>query len=257
MTEIHSSAIVSSRAKIGENVSIGAYSIIEDDVEIGDGCEIAYHVVIATGARIGKNVKIFSGAVISTEPQDLKYRDEKTYAFIGDNTVIRECATVNRGTIATGKTVVGSDCLLMAYAHVAHDCIVGNNVILANASQLGGHVELGDWVILGGVVKVHQFCRVGDHAMVGADVKVVKDILPYSVVGRNPAKIDGINKIGLRRRGFTQSTIKSIENFYNNLLYSNMNTGSAVEKYRSNNNLEREIVNCLEFIESSKRGIYR
>ena len=257
MTEIHPSAIVSPRAKIGENVSIGAYSIIEDDVEIGNGSEIAYHVVIAAGARIGKNVKIFSGAVISTAPQDLKYRDEKTYAFIGDNTVIRECVTVNRGTMATGKSIVGNDCLLMAYAHVAHDCIVGDNVILANASQLGGHVELGDWVILGGVVKVHQFCRIGDHAMVGADVKVVKDILPYSVVGRNPAKIDGINKIGLRRRGFAQSIIKSIENFYNDLLNSGMNTGSAVEKYKNNNNLEPEIINCIEFIESSNRGIYR
>ncbi|MFA5511499.1 MAG: acyl-ACP--UDP-N-acetylglucosamine O-acyltransferase, partial [Candidatus Kapaibacterium sp.] len=154
--KIHNTSIVSSKAKIGVNVNVGPYSIIEDDVEIGDNCEIRSNVIIANGARIGRNCKLFSGAVISTEPQDLKFDGEPTYVNIGDNTVIREFATINRGTKETGLTTIGSDCLIMTYCHVAHDCRIGDNVIISNVTQLAGHVTIEDWVVMGGVAKVHQ-----------------------------------------------------------------------------------------------------
>ncbi|MGA2296897.1 MAG: acyl-ACP--UDP-N-acetylglucosamine O-acyltransferase, partial [FCB group bacterium] len=169
---IHPTAIVSDKAKIGNKVKIGAFSIIQDDVEIGNNTEIRNSVLIADGARIGSDCKIYSGAVIATEPQDLKFGGEKTLAIIGDRTVIREYATINRATMATGKTIVGSDCFIMEYCHVAHDCRIGNKVIMANVTQLGGHVHLDEWAFIGGAVKVHQFCHIGCHTMIGADVKI-------------------------------------------------------------------------------------
>lgn len=256
MTEIHNTAIVSDSAKIGQGVKIGPFSIIEDDVEIGDNCEIQYGVTIANGARIGDRVKIFPYAVISTAPQDLKFKGESTNVFIGDDTVIREYATVNKGTVATGKTQVGKNCLLMAYTHVAHDCIVGDNVIISNVTQLAGHVVVEDNVTLGGVVKVHQFCSVGKYAMVGADTKLVKDVPPFTLVGREPAKIQGVNKIGLKRKGFSPTEIKEIDDFYNELLFSGMNNTDAIlkirDEYKSDN-----IKYCIDFIKKSNRGIYR
>lgn len=254
---IHPSAIVSDKAKIGNNVTIGAFSIIEDDVEIGNNCEIRSSVVIANGARIGNNVKIFHGAVISTEPQDLKYKNEQTFVRIGDNTEIREYATINRATTATYETIVGSNCLIMTYCHVAHDCRLGDNIIISNASQLGGHVEIEDWVILGGVTKVHQFCRIGCHAMVGADVKITKDVPPYTLIGREPARVEGINKVGLRRRGFSKETITGIENFYDTILFSGLNTGDGIKSFVAKNNISDEVKHCVEYIEKSSRGIYR
>lgn len=254
---IHPSAIVSPKAQIGENVSIGAFSIIEDDVIIGNNCEIRSSVVIANGAEIGNNVKIFHGAVIATEPQDLKYKNERTRVKIGDNTEIREYATINRATIATYETNVGSNCLIMTYCHVAHDCRVGDNVIISNASQLGGHVEIEDWVILGGVTKVHQFCKIGMHAMVGADVKITKDVPPFSLIGREPARVEGINKVGLRRRGFSKETISGIENFYDTILFSGLNTGDGIKRFVASNEISPEIKHCIDYIEKSSRGIYR
>jgi UDP-N-acetylglucosamine acyltransferase len=259
MSEIvqHPTAIVSGKAKIGSGVKIGAYSIIQDDVEIGDGTEIRNNVTIANGARIGKDNLICTGVVIATEPQDLKFDGEITYAIIGDRNVIREFATINRATKATGKTVVGSDNFMMAYTHVAHDCRVGNNIVMANVAQLGGHVLVEDYAIIGGIVKAHQFCRIGCHTMIGADVKLVKDVPPYTLVGNNPPKIDGINKIGLKRRGFSTDTISEIENFYITLNHSGFNVSDGIAEFRKRAKLSPEVLHCIEFIESSPRGIHR
>ncbi len=254
---IHPTAIVSKKAKIGNATLVGPFTIIEDDVIIGNDCEIRSHVHIANGARIGNEVKIYTGTVIATEPQDLKYEGEATYAYVGDRTLLREYVTVNRGTVETGKTVVGADCLIMAYAHVAHDCRVGDKVIMSNVTQLGGHVTVQDWVIFGGVVKVHQFCRVGKHSMIGADCKLVKDVPPFTLIGRQPARVEGINKIGLRRRGFSHELISEIQKFYDVLLYSGLNTTDGLSKYMERNSIPDEIQDSINFIKESKRGIHR
>lgn len=252
---IHETAIVSKNAKIGNNVKIGPHSVISDDVIIGDNCEIANGVIIDNGARISNNVRIFSYASISTEPQDLKYANEKTEVYIGENTVIREFATINRATTHSWKTIVGKNCLIMTYCHVAHDCIVGDNVIMSNATQLGGHVTIQDWVILGGVTKVHQFCTVGKHSMVGADVKVVKDVPPFTLIGRNPAQVEGVNKIGLKRRGFSDEVVKAIDRFYFELIFSGKSNKEVLALY--SNDEHSEILDCVNFIKDSKRGIHR
>jgi UDP-N-acetylglucosamine acyltransferase len=255
---IHPTAIVSEKATIGENVKVGPFSIIQDDVIIGDNTEIRSNVVLANGTRIGKDCVICNGAVIATEPQDLKFKGEATYAFVGDRTVVREFATINRGTDSTGVTKVGSDCLIMTYCHVAHDCTVGDNVIMSNLVQLAGHVHIEDWVVLGGVAKVHQFCTVGAHAMIGADVLLVKDVAPYTLIGRKPAQVEGINKVGLRRRGFENETINKIQAFYDTLLFSGFNNRDGIANYKANNpEILPEVQGCISFIENSTRGIYR
>ncbi|MBX3043751.1 MAG: acyl-ACP--UDP-N-acetylglucosamine O-acyltransferase [Candidatus Kapabacteria bacterium] len=254
---IHSTAIVSEKAKIGANVKIGAFTIIEDDVEIGDNCEIRSSVIIADGARIGNNCKIYAGAILSTEPQDLKFDGEPTYVRIGDNTVVREFATINRGTNETGETVIGSNCLIMAYCHVAHDCHIGNNVIISNITQLAGHVNIEDWVVLGGAAKIHQFCTVGKHSMVGADCKVVKDVPPFTLVDRKPAQVEGVNKVGLRRRGFSKETIQEIEQFYDTILFSGFNNRDGIAKFNERKQICDDVKYCIDFIENSVRGIHR
>ncbi len=223
MINIHPTAIVSKKAQIGEGVSIGAHSIIHDDVVIGDNTEIRTSVVISDGARIGKECRIYHGSVIATEPQDLKYDNERTYVIIGDRNVIREYATINRATSATGKTTIGNDCLMMSYVHIAHDCHLADNIIISNVTQLGGHVTIEEWATLGGVAKIHQFTTLGCHSMIGADVKIVKDVPPYTLVGNNPAKVDKLNIIGLKRRGFSNDVIKEIDNFYRTILWSKYN----------------------------------
>ncbi len=254
---IHPSAIVSDKADIGQNVSIGAFSIVEDDVVIGNNVEIRSSVTIANGSRIGNGCKIFTGAVISTEPQDLKFAGENTLAIIGNNTVVREYATVNRGTKETGRTQIGENCLIMAYAHVAHDCRLGNNVIMSNVVQLAGHVTIEDWVVMGGVAKIHQFCSVGQYAMVGADIYVTKDVAPFTLIGRKPPQVEGINKVGLRRRGFSRDTISAIQNFYDTILFSGFNNRDGIAKYKEQGAIVPEVESCIDFIEKSTRGIYR
>jgi UDP-N-acetylglucosamine acyltransferase len=254
---IHPTAIVSSKARIGDNVRIGAYSIIEDDVEIGDNTIIRSSVVLANGARIGKDVEIYTGAVIATEPQDLKFKDEVTYVDIGDRTIIREYTTINRATSTTKHTIVGQDCLIMTYSHIGHDSHIGNNIIMSNSVQLAGHVTIEDWVTIGGVVKIHQFSMVGCHSMISADLKVVKDIPPYTTVGREPGKVEGLNKIGLKRRGFSNETINEIEEFYNMILHSGLNVTAGIKKYMERGIIIAEVQHCIDFINKSKRGIYR
>lgn len=258
MITIHPSAVVSQKARISDNVRIGAFSVVDDDVEIGEGTEIRQHVVLSNGTRIGSECTIFPGAVIASEPQDLKFQGEPTVAIIGNRTVIRECVTINRGTSHSGKAQVGDDCLIMAYSHVAHDCVVGNHVILSNASQLAGHVTIGDWAILGGVVKVVQFNNVGAHAMIGADVKVTKDIPPYTLVGRDPARLEGVNKVGLRRRGFASDVINAIENFFSIVYFGAHNVSDGLEAYTSQNPQPyKEVQDCIDFIKASKKGTIR
>ncbi|HUI29445.1 MAG TPA: acyl-ACP--UDP-N-acetylglucosamine O-acyltransferase [Candidatus Acidoferrales bacterium] len=256
-TSIDPRAVVSRKAQLGNEVSIGPFTIVEDDVTIGDGCKIAANALIANGARIGKNCAIHHGAVVSNAPQDLKYRGEETITEIGDNTLIREFVTVHRGTAETGKTVVGADCLLMANVHVAHDCRVGNKCILANVVALGGHVTLGDWVIIGGLTPVHQFVSIGSHVMIGGGFRAVQDVPPYVLAGREPLRYEGVNVIGLRRRGFTREQIENIEKAYHVLYSSGLLFSEAIKKIENEFQHSEEICTILEFLKSSSRGIIR
>jgi UDP-N-acetylglucosamine acyltransferase len=246
---------VSKKAHIGKNVTIGEYTVIKDDVVIGDNVEIASNVIVDNGARISSNVKLHHGAVISTIPQDLKFKGEITTLEIGEGTIVREYATLNRGTSANNKTVVGKYCLIMAYAHVAHDCILGDNVILANSVNLGGHVQIGDWAIIGGISGVHQFTRIGKQTIVSTHSKVVKDIPPYITAGNLPLKYEGLNLIGLRRRGFTNKQINRIDYAYNIIYKSGLNVSTAIAKLKKEKNLTEEIKEIINFIDSSERGI--
>ena len=208
---ISEQAFVHPNAEIGKNVTIDAFAYIDENVVIGDGTHIYPHATVLSGARIGKNCNIFPGAVISAIPQDLKFIGEETTAVIGDNTTIRECATVNRGTASKGTTIVGSYCLIMAYAHVAHDCKLGDRIIIGNATQLAGEVVVDDWAIISGGTLVHQFCHLGAHIMVQGGSRIGKDIPPYVMVGREPLGYMGLNIVGLRRRGFIAEQMNAIQ----------------------------------------------
>ena len=204
-------AYVHPAAKIASNVVIDPFVTIDQNVEIGEGTRIGSNVTILEGARIGKNCTICSGAVISGVPQDLKFRGEDSVAIIGDNTTIRECVTINRGTASKGKTVVGSNCLIMAYCHVAHDCVIGDNVIMSNATQVAGEVVIDNFAVIGGGALIHQFTHIGQHVMVQGGALVNKDIPPYVKAGRDPISYAGINSIGLRRRNFSNEQIREIQ----------------------------------------------
>lgn len=255
MTDIHPTALVSPEADIGDDVAVGPHTIIEEDVQIGNGTRIASNALIASGARIGEKVSISHGAVIATEPQDLKFGGEKTWVDIGDGTVIREYVTVNRGTKAHGTTTVGKNCLLMAYSHVAHDCILGDHIILANSVNLAGHVEIDDYAIIGGVVPVHQFVKIGAHAMIGGGFRVPQDICPYALTGGYPLKTIGLNAIGLRRRGFPKEVIATLEKAYKLLFFSGLNTSQAVERIKADLDIIPELQVILDFLDRSTRGL--
>jgi len=248
-------AVVAAKAQLGEQVSIGPFSTVEEDVVIGDGTWIGPRVHVASGSRLGKNCKVFPGAVVGGPPQDLKYKGEPTTLEVGDNTVIRECVTLNRATAETGRTVIGNDCLFMAYTHVGHDCRVGNNVIIANCAPLGGHVHLADFVIVGGLTPVHQFVHVGEHVMIGGGFRVVKDIPPYILCGQDPLCYEGLNIIGLKRRGFSAKAIEMLDKTYRILYRSNLNVSQAVARIKEEVEPVTEVKKVLEFIAGSKRGI--
>jgi len=255
LNQIHPTALVDSRAQLGDNVTIGAFTVVDGDVIIQDGVQIGTHAHIFDGARIGKNCKIHKGAVVGSDPQDLKFGGEKTLFIIGENTVIREFCDLNRGTAAHGKSEIGSNCLLMAYVHVAHDCIVGNNVIMANCVQLGGHVEIEDWAILGGMSPVHQFCKVGCHCMIGGHFRAVQDVPPYITVAGEPLKYEGLNSIGLRRRGFKPDVISALKKTYTLIYRSKLNVSQAVERIKNEVPLIPEVQHVLDFIARSNRGL--
>jgi UDP-N-acetylglucosamine acyltransferase len=244
-------------AKIGKGVSIEPFSAIYDNVEIGEGTWIGPNVTIFPGARIGKNCRIFPGAVISAIPQDLKFNGEDTTTEIGDNTTIRECVTINRGTTDKMKTAVGSNCLLMAYVHVAHDCILGNNIILANSVTLAGHVQIDDWAILEGLVAVQQFIRIGAHSFLAGGSLVRKNVPPFTKAAREPLQYIGINSVGLRRRGFTNELILEIEDIYRTLYVKGLNVANALTVIEQEAPVSKEKEEILDFIRESKDGIMR
>jgi UDP-N-acetylglucosamine acyltransferase len=250
-------AYVHREAKIADNVVIEPFVTIYKDVEIGEGTWIGSNVTIMDGARIGKNCKIFPGAVISAPPQDLKYKGEKTETIIGDNTIIRECVTINRGTTDQWKTVVGNHCLLMAYVHVAHDCILGDHIILANSVQLAGHIEIEDFAIVGGISAVHQFVKIGRHSMVSGGSLVRKDIPPYCKAGREPLSYIGVNSIGLKRRGYTNEQVQNIQDVYRELFLKARPFNKALAYIESNINVTDERDEIVTFVRESKRGVMK
>ena len=256
MTEL---SVIHPEARIGANVEIGPFCSIGGKVEIGDGCRIGPHVTLFDYVKIGRNCEIFPGAVLGGVPQDLKFSGEETWVEIGDNNVIRECVTINRGTAASGKftTRIGDDNLIMCYVHIAHDCRIGNHCILSGKTGLAGETDIDDWAILGGGVLVHQFTRIGSHSMIGGGCVVTKDIPPYTLVGRNPLSFEGINLVGLRRRGFHAEEIETIRGIYKQLYDAGLNVSDACASIeeRFAPGVHRDTI--LEFIRRSSRGIVR
>ncbi len=257
MPDIHPTAIVHPSATIADSAVVGPYAIVEENVRIGEGTLLESHNRVGSGARIGKNCRIGHGAVVSTIPQDLKFAGEETELYIGDGTTVREFSTLNRGTKAAGKTVVGRNCLVMAYAHVAHDCQLGDNVILANGVQMGGHVEIQDFAIVGGMATIKQFARIGRHCMVGGGYRVNKDVPPFTLAGHEPLAFEGLNSIGLRRRGFSKETIDTLDRLYMILYRSGRNVSQAVEVIAREVPQIPEVREILSFIAASAHGIIR
>ena len=250
-------AVIHPEAKIGENVSIGAFAIIDKDVVIGDNCRIHPHAILYDGARLGNHCEIFPGAVIAGIPQDLKFQGEITTAEIGSHTTIRECVTVNRGTVSKGRTIVGNNCLIMAYSHIAHDCVVKNQVIIGNASQIAGEVEIDDFAIISGGTLVHQFVKISKHVMIQGGSRVGKDIPPYTLIGRDPIVYCGINIVGLRRRGFTNDQVYLIQDIYRTLYTRGLNNTDALQCIETEYEPGEERNLILHFLKSSRRGIVR
>ncbi len=253
--DIHPTAIIDENALLSENISVGPYAVIEGNVTIGSGTTIGASAYIGAGTRIGTRVTVFPHAVLGLAPQDLKYAGEETTLEIGDHTTIREFATMNRGTVAHGKTVVGSHCFIMAYSHVAHDCSIGNHCILANSATLAGHVTIEDWANIGGLVPIHQFVKIGCHTMVGGGWRVPKDVPPYMVAVGDPLKPVDVNKIGLTRRGFSPETIDSLKRAYRILFRSHKNLSEALTELDELGDLGPEVAHLKEFIRTSQRGV--
>lgn len=250
-------AYIHPAAKIASSVVIDPFVTIDQNVEIGEGTRILSGATILEGSRIGRNCTIFPNAVVGAIPQDLKFHGEDTLAIIGDNTTLRECVTVNRGTDARGKTVVGNNCLIMAYSHVAHDCLVGDNVIISNATQLAGEVVVDNFAVIGGGTLVHQSCHLGSHVMIQGGALINKDIPPFVKAAREPIAYCGVNSIGLRRRGFSNESIRDIQEIYRYIYMSNMNVSDATERIEAELPASRERDEILMFIRNSKRGILR
>ena len=254
---IHHLACVHPDARIGENVVIEPFVNIAKDVVIGDGAYVMSNAVILEGARIGKNCGIFPGAVIAGIPQDLKFEGEYTTVEIGDNTTVRECVTVNRGTRAKGKTVVGNNCLLMAYVHVAHDVCIGNNCVIVSHTGIAGEIVIDDWAIIGGGTMIHQYVHIGAHVMIGGASKVRMDVPPYVRAARDPLTYVGVNSIGLRRRGFTNEKIWELQDIYRELYQKDMNHSEALKYIEENYPQSEERDNVINFVRNSKRGIMK
>ncbi|GAB1449863.1 acyl-ACP--UDP-N-acetylglucosamine O-acyltransferase [Bacteroidota bacterium] len=254
---IQSLSYIDPQAKLAENVVVDPFSTIHKDVEIGEGTWIGSNVTIYPGARIGKNCRIFPGAVISAVPQDLKFDGEETHVIIGDNTTIRECVTINRGTKDKFRTEVGANCLLMAYTHLAHDCIVGNHVIIANGVQVAGHVTIEDYARIGGLSAIHQFGKVGRNVMIEGGSMVSKDVPPFVKAGRYPLTYEGINSVGLRRNGFSNEKINEIQNVYRILFVHNRNLGRGLDIVEAELEATPERDEILAFIRGSERGVLK
>lgn len=257
MAEIHPSAIVSPKAELADDVVVGPFSIIGDGATVGSGCQIANNVLLDGKVTIGKDCKLLPGAVVGTIPQDLKYKGEETEVVIGDNNIIREYATINRGTTASGRTVVGNGNLIMAYAHIAHDCRIRDNTILANAVTMAGHIVVEDFAIVGGLTPIHQFCRIGTHSIVGGLSRINKDVPPYSKVAGIPTKVYGLNIVGLTRRNFPKDVIANLKRAFRIIFRGGLNTTQALARVREEVDLIPEVEYLLDFISKSERGILK
>ena len=257
MNKIHPMAFVSPDAKLGDNIEIGPFAFVDALTEIGDGCHIMNNATILNHVKMGKNCTVFPGAVVGAIPQDLKFEGEESWVEIGDRVNIRECATINRGTLASGKgtTRVGSDTLVMSYAHIAHDCQIGQRCIIVSYAGMAGETDMEDWSVLGGKSGTHQFSRIGKHAFVGAGFKVAKDVPPYVLAGREPLCFEGVNRVGLLRRGFTEEQVNTIKDIYDAIYFQGMNTTQALEHIEANFPASEERDTIVNFIRSSKRGI--
>jgi UDP-N-acetylglucosamine acyltransferase len=253
---VHPTAEVDPGAELGPGVVVGPFALVGPDVEVGAGTEIGPRVHIERNTTLGEDCRIGTGAVLGTEPQDLKFKGETTRLEIGDRTVIREYATLNRGTAASGRTSVGSDCLLMAYTHVAHDCELGNHVIISNGTQMAGHVLVEDWAVISGLVAIHQFVRIGAHAFIGGSSRIPQDVPPYCRAVGNPSpKLFGLNSVGLERRGFSAEVRKALKSTYRTLFQSGLNVSDGVARAEETVELIPEVRYFLQFIRDSERGI--
>jgi len=254
---IHSTAIVSKKAKLNASVSVGPYTVISDSVSIGAGTRIGAHCVIEGNTSIGTDCEIFTGAVVGSRPQDLKYKGEKVFLEVGDNNIIREYCTLNPGTEEGGKTIVGSGNLIMAYSHIAHDCRIGNNCVLANAATLAGHVTIQDQAVIGGLVAIHQFVRVGKLSIIGGCSKVVQDIPPYSTCDGHPALVYGLNLIGLRRHNVSRESISLLDDAFRIVFSSGLSIRHGLEKMLKEVKQTSEVAYLAEFLQKTERGIAR
>jgi len=254
-TRVHETAIVDPAASLGEGVEVGPWAFIGPGVQVGAGTVVGPRVLIERDTQVGEDCQLANGAVLGTDPQDLKYKGEDSKLRVGDRTVVREFATLNRGTEASGLTVVGSDCLLMAYAHVAHDCEIGNHVVLANSVNMAGHVMIEDWAIVGGLVPIHQYVRIGAHAFVGGGSRVPQDIPPYCRAAGNPPKLYGLNSVGLERRGVSEEVRRGLKEAYRVLFMGSENLSKAVDRAEREVTGIPEVKHLLAFIRASERGI--
>jgi UDP-N-acetylglucosamine acyltransferase len=256
---IHPTALVETGAIIPESAKIGPYCTVGADVVLGDGCELVSHVVLDGHTRLGVGCRVYSFAAVGVAPQDLKYAGEPTSVEIGDRTVIRECVTISRGTAGGGGTTcVGSDCLIMAYAHIGHDSNIGDNCILANGATLAGHVTVEEWATVGALCPVHQYCRIGRHAYVGGGTTITQDVLPYSLTSaKRETRAYGLNKVGLERRGFSRGQLRALQHAYRLLLSSKRNTSQALDALRTEANAYEEVQYLLRFVETSERGVLK
>ena len=254
-TTVHATAIVDASAELGEGVTVGPWVSIGPRVRIGDGTEVGPRVLIEKDTTVGEDCRLANGAVLGTDPQDLKYKGEHSTLEVGDRTVVREFATLNRGTEASGRTVVGTDCLLMAYTHVAHDCEIGNHVVLANSVNMAGHVLIEDWVIVGGLTPIHQFVRIGAHAFVGGGSRVPQDIPPYCRAAGNPPQLYGLNSVGLERRGLSDDVRRALKQAYRILFQSNETLSAALDRAEQEVVGIPEVKHLIQFVRSSERGV--
>ncbi len=252
---VHETAVVDASATLADDVEVGPYTVIGPNVRVGAGTVIGPHVHIVRDTTLGEGCRVHHGAALGGDPQDLKYANEPTQLVVGNDTVIREFVTLNRGTSAHGKTEIGSNCLLMAYAHVAHDCIIGSHVILANSVNMGGHVFIEDHVIVGGLTALHQFVRIGRHAFVGGSAAVMKDVPPFVKAAGNPLKLYGLNSVGLQRRGFSEETRMTLKRAYRMVFSSSMNISQALTQAQAELEVTPDVQHFLSFIGASERGV--
>ena len=252
---IHRTALIDPTARLGQDVSVGPYAIVGPHVTIGDGCAISAHAILERNVRLGTGVKVGYGSVLGSEPQDLKYKGDETWVEIGDDTIIREYCTVNRGTTATGKTTVGERCFIMTYVHLAHDCVVGNDVILANGIQMAGHVTVDDRAIISGLTPIHQFVRIGTYAFVGGASRVNQDVPPFTKAVGNPVHLYGLNSVGLQRAGFAPDVKLALKRAYRLLFNSDLTVSQGIARARAELPSLAEVETFLRFIEESQRGV--